>query len=195
MCGEPLDNRGMPRFLIALQGNGFADHGICLERRPGLNHARGRTLGRHRFVPHGQAVKTLETILIDLGPVMVAGSKATCVSERTDKKALCAPVNRRMRARGILVPLCGRAVEMTTLEIQRLILPEPILILAPTVELPRCVLGSIFHTRQEAVIHAGIPVGACSTLEVVESWNPYLLQFPTHVHFLFFKGREADHCQ
>ena len=59
----------MPRFLIALQGNGFADHGICLERRPGLNSARGRTLGRHRFVPHGQAVQTLETIFIDLGPV------------------------------------------------------------------------------------------------------------------------------
>jgi hypothetical protein len=58
----------MPRFLIALQGNGFADYGICLERRPGLNSARGRTLGRHRFVPHGQAVQTLETIFIDLGP-------------------------------------------------------------------------------------------------------------------------------
>src|SRR5437588_4538570 len=63
------------------------------------------------------------------------------------------------------------------------------------VELPRCVLGSLFDPRQEAVIHAGIPVGACSTLEVVESWNPYLLQCPTHVLFLFFKGREADHGQ
>jgi hypothetical protein len=59
----------MPRFLVALQSNGFADHGICLERGPGLNSARGRTLGRHRLVPHGQAVETLETILIDLGPV------------------------------------------------------------------------------------------------------------------------------
>jgi hypothetical protein len=27
------DDRGMARFLVALQGNGFADHGICLERR------------------------------------------------------------------------------------------------------------------------------------------------------------------
>jgi hypothetical protein len=59
----------MPRFLVALQGNGFADHGICLARRPRLNSARSRKLSRHRFAPHGQAVEPLETIFIDLGPV------------------------------------------------------------------------------------------------------------------------------
>src|SRR5262245_22882331 len=99
-----------------------------------------------------------------------------------------------MRERGILVPLCDIEVEMTTWRCKDYCArayPAP----GASVELPRCVLGSIFHTRQEAIVHAGIPVGACSTLEVVESWNSYLLQFPTHVHFLFFKGREADHCQ
>ena len=69
MGGEPLDDRGMPRFLVALQSNGFADYSIGLERRPGLNNVRGRPLGRHRVVPHGQAVEALETILIDIGPV------------------------------------------------------------------------------------------------------------------------------
>src|SRR5215467_2082533 len=96
-----------------------------------------------------------------------------------------------MRERGILVPLCARDNNVGDTEIMARAYSYP----DACVKLPRCVLGSRFHTRQEAVIYAGIPVGACSTLEVVESWNPYLLQFPTHIHFLFFKGREANHCQ
>jgi hypothetical protein len=59
----------MPSFLIALQGDGFTDQRIDLERSPGFNGARGGTLGCHSLAPHGQAMETLETLFIDLGPL------------------------------------------------------------------------------------------------------------------------------
>src|SRR5262245_44866783 len=54
------------------------------------------------------------------GQSMVAGSTATCVSRKNRQKSSLCSCDPTMRERGILVPLCGTAVEVSMLEIHSL---------------------------------------------------------------------------
>src|SRR5262245_61380797 len=121
----------MPRFLIALQGNGFADNSVCLERRPGLNNTRGRTLGLHRFVPHGQAVETLETILIDFGPVNSRWVKGNMRIQKELTKKLFVLLRTDYERARHLSSFMRRSGRDDNVGDAKAIIPEPSLILAP----------------------------------------------------------------